>query len=235
MILKSDYDYRVLDVAQMREADRRCIKELGIPGVALMNQAGRAIFEVLEEMNPSGGAVGIVCGKGNNGGDGFVVARLSLLAGWDTLVLLLATPEEVQGDAETFMRVYQRLGGEQRNVTDFTQAIEAIQSMAYCTVLVDAILGTGVVGAPRGVFHDVISAWPEIPTLAVDIPSGLNADTGEATGPCIRAVKTVTLQHMKKGFLNKAALHFLGEVVVADIGIPSVCADDTAWEKLNCT
>ena len=230
MILNSDY--RVLDVAQMREADRRCIEELGIPGTVLMNQAGRAIFKVLEEMNPFGGAVGVVCGKGNNGGDGFVVARLSLLAGWNTQVLLLATPEEVQGDAETFMRVYQRLGGTQRNVTDIVMARETIQEMAHCAVLVDAMLGSGAAGAPRGVFHEVISAWPEVPTLAVDIPSGLNADTGEAAGLCIRAVKTVTLQHMKKGFLNKAALPYVGEVVVADIGIPSVCADDTAWSKL---
>lgn len=225
-------DFRVLDVMQMREADRRCIEELGIPGVVLMNQAGRAIFDALMEMNPSGAAVGVVCGKGNNGGDGFVVARLALLAGWDTQVLLLATPEEIQGDAEIFMRVYQRLGGSLKSVSENDQAVDAIQSMAHCAVLVDAMLGTGVTGAPRGMVHEVIAAWPDVPTLAIDIPSGLNADTGEAAGVCIRATKTVTLQHMKKGFLNKAALPFLGEVVVADIGIPSVCVDDVAWMSL---
>ena len=97
---------QVLTAAQMREADRRCIEELGIPGAVLMNNAGAAVFSEINR-----GPVGIVCGKGNNGGDGFVAARLALLAGLDTRVVLVARPEEISGDAATFMQVYRNLGG----------------------------------------------------------------------------------------------------------------------------
>ena len=225
---------RSLTAAQMREADRRCIEEIGIPGAVLMNNAGRAVFEQIGE-----GPVGVVCGKGNNGGDGFVVGRLALLAGYETRVVLLAAPEEIRGDAATFLRAYRRLGGRLDVAAAEQDAARAVAGLADCAALVDAILGTGISGEVRGVTRAAIEAWPDGPaTIAVDLPSGLDADTGEPCGCCIRgccirAHTTVTFQFAKRGFDNPASKPYVGRLVVADIGIPEVCADDEEWEKLK--
>jgi NAD(P)H-hydrate epimerase len=209
-----------LTAAQMREADRRCIEDIGIPGVVLMNNAGAAVFRHI-----SGGPVGIVCGKGNNGGDGYVVARLSLLAGFDTRVVVLAEREAITGDALTFLRAYENLGGYVSFASTVEGASEAVRDLAGSAVLVDAILGTGITGEVRGVARAAIDAWPTGHCIAVDLPSGMDADTGEPCGACIRADVTVTFQFPKVGFRNPEAAHWLGELIVADIGIPKVCAD----------
>ena len=215
---------KTLTTAQMREADRRCIEEIGIPGVVLMNTAGTAVFDEIDE-----GPVGVVCGKGNNGGDGYVVARLALLAGYETRVLLVADPDDITGDAAVFLQAYRNLGGEVKSVRDEQAAAEAVAGLANCAVLVDALLGTGVKGEVRGPIRAAIEAWPAVSTIAVDLPSGLNADTGEPCGCCVKAGVTVTFQFAKQGFSASSAKPWLGRLVVADIGIPSVCADDEAW------
>ena len=217
-----------LSVAQMREADRRCIEDLGIPGAVLMNAAGAAVFHEVSK-----GPVGIVCGKGNNGGDGFVAARLALVAGLDTSVVLLAEPSEVQGDAAIFMNAYRRLGGRIEVPTGTGGVERALGALTECETLVDAVLGTGVRGEVGGMAAEAIAHWPEgIRTVAVDVPSGLNADTGAICGSCVLADVTVTFQFMKRGFERPGARAYLGTVVVADIGIPPVCADDAAWARL---
>ena len=220
-------EQRCLSVAQMREADRRCIEVLGIPGPVLMNNAGAAVFREVDR-----GPVGIVCGKGNNGGDGFVVARLALLAGMEPKVVLVAAPSEIRGDAAVFFRAYRNLGGPLVSVDENTVA-EAIAGLADRAVIVDALLGTGTRGEVRGAFRTAIEAWPAVRTVAVDLPSGLNADTGEPCGCCVMADVTVTFQYAKRGFQNPAAQPYLGRLVVADIGIPLVCADDAAWNRLS--
>jgi NAD(P)H-hydrate epimerase len=217
-----------LTVAQVREADRRCIEELGIPGAVLMNNAGLAVFHEIRS-----GPVGIVCGKGNNGGDGFVVARLSLVAGFATRVVLVADPESIQGDAAVFMRAYLNLGGTILSVTDDSEVREAVASLKDCAAVVDALLGTGVRGEVRGPARAAIEAWPSVYTLAIDVPSGLDADDGSVCGGCVRADVTVTFQHAKRGFENPEARLYVGRLVVADIGIPAVCADDDAWRELK--
>lgn len=214
---------KTLSAARMREADRRCIEVLGMPGVVLMNNAGEAVFRQVRR-----GPVGVVCGKGNNGGDGFVVARLALLAGYDTRVVLIAESDAVQGDAAVFMRVYQRLGGVIEAAPN--AAAEAVAQLADCATLVDALLGTGISGEVRGPIRAAIEAWPKgVHTIAVDLPSGMNADTGEICGACVRADITVTFAFAKKGFANPDAAPWLGEWHVADIGIPEFCGDDEAW------
>lgn len=215
---------RTLTAVQMREADRRCIQEIGIPGVVLMNNAGTAVFKQINR-----GPVGVVCGKGNNGGDGFVVARLALLAGLETRVVLVARPEEIDGDAAVFMNVYRRLGGALESVTDAGETAAAVRQLSDCAVLVDALLGTGIKGEVRGPIRAAIDAWPEVYTIAVDLPSGMNADTGEICGACVRADVTVTFAFAKQGFLAPGARDLLGDLIVADIGIPDWCADDDAW------
>lgn len=221
---------RYLTAAQMREADRRCIEDLGIPGAVLMNNAGAAVFAEIHA-----GPVGVVCGKGNNGGDGYVVARLALLNGLETHVVHVGDPQQVKGDAKLFRDAFVRLGGVVISVDGERKTREAVENLASCAIIVDALLGTGVKGEVRGDIRVAIDHWPAVWTLAVDLPSGLNADTGEIGGNCIRADVTVTLQHPKTGFQSQIAKPYLGRVVVADIGIPEVCADDTAWDLLRAT
>jgi len=218
---------KTLTAAQMREADRRCIEEIGIPGVVLMHNAGEAVFDEVDR-----GPVGIVCGKGNNGGDGFVVARLALLAGYQPRVVLLADPEAVKGDAAIFLNAYHRLGGQAEIVLDEDATVAAIGNLRDCPIMVDAILGTGSNGEVTGLLRAAIEAWSLLDTaktISVDLPSGLDSDTGEPLGSCIRADVTVTMQFIKRGFENPRAREYIGHLVVADIGIPEVCADDEAW------
>jgi len=219
---------RTLTTAQIREADRRCIEDLGIPGPVLMNNAGSAIYGEVRA-----GAVGIVCGKGNNGGDGFVVARLALLAGQATTVVLLAEPEGLSGDAATFMNVYRRLGGHIVVATDESDASQAVWALGDCHTLVDAMLGTGVSGEVHGPIASAIERWPDVYTVSVDVPSGMNADTGQPCGCCVSADVTVTLQHVKAGFVQPGARDYLGRLEVADIGIPPACADDELWKAVQ--
>lgn len=219
---------KTLTAEQMREADRRCIQELGIPGAVLMNSAGTFVFREIDS-----GPVGIVCGKGNNGGDGFVVARLAMLAGYETRLVLLADPLTIKGDAATFMQVYERLGGTIESVEEEGAVASAVCGLSDCAVLVDAVLGTGISGEVHGILRTAIDAWPEVRTISVDLPSGLDADTGEPCGCCIHADVTVTFQFAKRGLESPAAKQYIGRLVVADIGIPEVCADDEAWAELR--
>lgn len=211
---------QALTAAQMREVDRRCIEDIGIPGPVLMNNAGAAVFREIEE-----GPVGVVCGKGNNGGDGFVVARLALLAGLETRLVLVADPASIQGDAAIFMRVYRNLGGPMVSVSSEEEARDAVSDLADCAVLVDALLGTGISGEVRGPIRAAIDTWPDVATIAVDLPSGMNADTGEPCGACVKASVTVTFQFSKRGFDEPDSQEYLGRLVVADIGIPVSCAE----------
>lgn len=211
----------------MREADRRCIEVIGIPGAVLMNNAGAAVYAHVR-----GSRIAVVCGKGNNGGDGYVVARLALLDDVDVEVIVLANPEDIKGDAAVFRDAYTKLGGPITYMTDEAEIADAITKFADRDMIVDAILGTGVDGEVRGVAAAAINSWPEEPaTVAVDIPSGLNADTGEPCGMAIRADTTVTFQFPKLGFRAQSAKHYLGELIVANIGIPRICADDEAWRE----
>jgi len=221
---------KFLTTKQMRETDRRCIEDIGIPGAVLMNNAGSAVFREIRK-----GPVGVVCGKGNNGGDGFVVARLALLAGYEPEVILVARPEALDPatDAGLFLNAYRNLGGKLTCATDPAEVAEKVRGLDRCAVLVDALLGTGIQGEVRGEFRAAIEAWPKNRTIAVDLPSGLNADTGEPSGCCVRADVTVTFQFPKTGFENPAAREFVGRLVVADIGIPEACADDAAWKRLR--
>lgn len=219
---------KVLSTQEMREADRRCIEELGMPGVVLMNNAGTAAFKYIKE-----GPVVVVCGKGNNGGDGFVMARLALLAGLPTRVLLLAEPEEIQGDAAIFMKLYLNLGGTIESLTEPDAVADTLQSLKRKGTIVDAMLGTGTAGGARGLVLAAIQHWPEMYTLAVDLPSGLDADSGIPIGVCVRADITVTFAFAKQGFLNPAAQAYLGSLVVEDIGLPECCAIPEVLERLS--
>jgi NAD(P)H-hydrate epimerase len=206
--------------AQVRDIDRRAIEEFGVPGVVLMENAGRGAGEVLLSFGVDGLVV-ICCGKGNNGGDGFVISRHLDNRGIPVLVLLFARPEELTGDAAINYHILQMAGLPLRSQPDLP---ELERELASATWVVDALFGTGLIGPVRPPLDSVIAAVNASgkPVLAIDIPSGLDCDTGLPMGPTIRATHTVTFVAPKAGFVNHAAQEWLGRVHVVDIGTPRV-------------
>lgn len=218
-----------ISAAAMREADRRCIEGLGVPGAVLMYNAGSAVYRAC-----GAGPLAVVCGKGNNGGDGFVAAFLAKAAGREVTTVLLCAPNAVAGDARIYLDAYRRLGGALAVASTPEEAAEAMDRLPRQAVWVDAILGTGAAGAVRGTAAAALAAWPAgVRTVSVDIPSGLDADTGAVRGAAIRAETTVTFQFAKRGLLAPAAAPYVGRLIVADIGIPPACGDDAAWARLT--
>jgi NAD(P)H-hydrate epimerase len=214
-----------LTCQQIRELDVLAIEHVGIPGMVLMENAGRAIAEFTHGtlVHPAAARVLILCGTGNNGGDGFVVARHLHNAGVRVAVVLAGAAEQVRGDAATNLRVLQRMG--LRLIDGWTAAgLEEVRREAeQADVIVDALLGTGSHGAPRRVLIDLIriaNAAPRARRIAIDIPSGLDADSGQVHPACFRAEATVTMVAAKVGFAAPAAVPLVGRVVVVDIGVP---------------
>jgi NAD(P)H-hydrate epimerase len=216
---------RVLNSAQMREADRRTIEEIGIPSLVLMENAGRQIVSAIEAEHgdlPTR-RVGVLCGRGNNGGDGFVVARTLRQRNVDVVVFLLCQIAEVRGDARVNLEILGRLGLSIVEIAD-SRAWELHSSeISGCTLLVDAIFGTGLNAPLTGLLETVVADVNAsgIPVVAVDVPSGLSADSHRPTGESIRASLTVTLAAPKVPLVLPPAEARAGSIVVADIGIPA--------------
>src|SRR5205807_4926249 len=183
------FPMRVLNSAQMREADKRTIDDIGIPSLVLMENAGRQAVAAIEAMYADllERQVGVLCGRGNNGGDGFVVARTLVQRGVDVAVFLLGGVADVRGDARVNLEILGRLGVSVVEVAD-SQAWELhFSEVSDCTLIVDAIFGTGlnppVAGLIASVIADVNASG--VPIVAIDIPSGLSADTSEVVGESI--------------------------------------------------
>ena len=215
---------RILTAAQMREADRFTIEEIGIPSLVLMENAGRQVVAALEAAYEDrlAGRVAVLCGRGNNGGDGFVVARTLLQRGVDAAVFVLAPLGEVRGDARTNLDILGRLGVTVVEVADEQSWELHFSEIAQCTLIVDAILGTGLKQAVSGMLETVIADVnaADIPIVAIDLPSGVSADTPHLVGDCITAALTVTLAAPKLPLVLPPAEVHAGDVVIADIGIP---------------
>ena len=215
---------RVLNAAQMREADRFTIEDIGIPSLVLMENAGRQVVAAIEaayEMRLDG-RVAVLCGRGNNGGDGFVVARTLLQRGIDTAVFVVGALADVRGDARTNLDILGRLGITVVEVND-EQAWELhFSEIARCSLIVDAIFGTGLKSAVGGMLETVIADVnaAEIPIVSIDLPSGMSADTPHLVGDCIDASLTVTLAAPKLPLVLPPGEAYAGDVVIADIGIP---------------
>ena len=314
MATKSTADEKSLTCEQCRAADRYAIEQLGIPGVVLMENAGRNAAELIEgwvrrrlrerverraasgergkresDIGKSHTLVSMVCGKGNNGGDGFVIARHLAIRGWAVAVDLVAAPASLAGDAAINYGIIERMGVPIRQLADPAALDEAVTRWRQSVAIVDALLGTGFTGEVReppsggltkrrtpplaGIIERInslranprvtgrsvpLAACPPVQTLAgklpvaqthnasaspratgglsasadpdvqpaapwiiaVDVPSGLDADTGTAAGSAVRADYTVTFLANKVGYQNKTARAYLGRVVVCDIGAP---------------
>ena len=215
---------RILTAAQMREADRFTIEDIGIPSLVLMENAGRQVVAAIEAAYEEqlAGRVAVLCGRGNNGGDGFVVARTLLQRGVDTAVFVIGSLGDVRGDARTNLDILGRLGLTVVEIGDEQSWELHFSEISQCTLIVDAILGTGLKAAVNGmletVFADVNAS--DIPIVSVDLPSGLSADTPHLIGDCVSAAMTVTLAAPKLPLVLPPGETHAGDVVIADIGVP---------------
>jgi hydroxyethylthiazole kinase-like uncharacterized protein yjeF len=202
--------------AQLRELDRIAIEEQGIPGYILMSRAGAACWRCLQARWPAARSLQVLCGTGNNGGDGFVVARLAHAANWQVQVLQLGEAGRLQGDALTAYNDYVGAGGQ---VVPFASTI-----VLEADVLVDAMLGTGVDRPLTGDWQLAVEQLnaASSPLLSVDIPSGLQADTGAVSGVAARADVTVTFIGRKAGLYTGVGPDYAGDTVFSDLEIPAV-------------
>jgi len=216
---------RVLNSTQMREADRRATSDIGIPSLVLMENAGRQAVAAMETMfsDIQERRVAVLCGRGNNGGDGFVIARTLAQRDVDVSVFLIGRVSEVRGDARTNLEILGRLGLTVVEVAD-SQAWELhFSEVSDCSLIVDAIFGTGLNAPVSGFIESVIADVNAsgIPIVAIDLPSGLSADSPEPIGPSIEAGLTVTLAAPKLPLVLPPAETRAGDIVIADIGIPA--------------
>lgn len=202
--------------AQVRDVDRRAIEEYGMLGLVLMENAGRNAAELLRTLGING-RVTVCCGKGNNGGDGFVIARHLENQGFDVKVLICVPPDSVTGDAAVNLKILEHAGTKVMGPPFDWQ-----QELAGSAWVVDALLGTGTVGEIREPYISGINAinQSKCQVFAVDLPSGLDCDTGQPLGICVRADYTATFVAAKSGFTTPAAAERIGQLHVIDIGVP---------------
>jgi NAD(P)H-hydrate epimerase len=215
---------RVLNTQQMREADRRTIDEIGIPSIVLMENAGRqavaAMEAAFEDLATS--HVAVLCGRGNNGGDGFVVARTLAQRGVRSTVFLLGAVADVRGDARTNLEVLGRIGLTVVEIANAQDWELHFSEISECDVVVDAVLGTGFSGSLTGLLETVVADVNGlgVPIVAIDLPTGVSADSHEVPGSAIEASMTVTLAAPKVPLVLPPADLYGGDLVIADIGIP---------------
>src|SRR5271155_276991 len=207
----------LLDAETMRAVDRWAIDVRGVPSLELRERAGAGVTRAVERLAPDG-PVAVVCGKGNNGGDGLVVARLLREAARSVTVVCAAPPGDFAGDARVNL---ERLPGEAPlELIEDREGSE--RALAEASVIVDALLGTGFEGEPRGAVGEAIEAVnaARTPVVSVDVPSGVDASTGVASGAAVRAAVTVTFHAGKPGLWIAPGKAHAGEVHTIDIGIP---------------
>ena len=214
----------LVTASEMQQMDKQTIEIFGIPGIILMENAGRSAIDYFSTIfsDIPGKRVGILCGSGNNGGDGFVMARYLISAGIDTIVYLCSAKEKISGDAKTNLDRLRLMDIPVIEINDALSFKNNMINMDSRNIWIDALLGTGLRSNVRGHYHTIIE-WlndSNKAVFAVDIPSGLNADTGQPCGICVQADATITFGHSKIGLVMPTGIHYCGELVVADIGIP---------------
>jgi ADP-dependent NAD(P)H-hydrate dehydratase / NAD(P)H-hydrate epimerase len=231
---------KVVTAAEMQRLDRLTTERWGVPSLSLMENAGRAVVEFLEERCGPLNArkITILCGRGNNGGDGLVVARLLREKKLEPRVVLFSEPENVKGDAAENLKRLAASGAP--DVAVDAAAWERVRSqLAGTTLFVDALLGTGLAkpleGFLLGVVRDINSVFPSATVVAVDLPTGISADTGDLIGPSVRADATVTFTAPKMAHVFPPACEQVGEWVVRPIGTPQDALEQDPTLSLNLT
>ncbi len=227
---------RVVTAKEMQWCDETTIKGIGVPGLLLMENAGKAVLGVMRTVlgDLAGKRVVILCGKGNNGGDGYVLARHLTNTGAQIFMFLTSTPAELKGDAFTNFTLLKKIAARSEPpVTIQRYSKQAIETLGRIDCIVDAMFGTGFAGSLK---HPVLGLieWvnaQRVPVFAVDIPSGLNATTGVVENGAIRASHTVTFGLRKTGLLLNQGKEYCGEIHVADIGIPKFVSEAKTLSK----
>ena len=221
---------KVATAEQMQELDRKAIESYRIPGIVLMENAGRGATDVIFNTFPDlqKKKIVIVAGKGNNGGDGFVIARHLLNHGISVKVFLLSDPKGLRGDAETNFHIFHRMKGEVISVPSSKDYQKVRKDLEKVDLLIDGIFGTGLDAEVRGYYREVIDHLNTLqkPIIAIDIPSGLDANTGKPLGTAIRASLTVTFGLPKVGHIVVPGPDYVGRLKVIDIGIPKILVEE---------
>ena len=220
-----DKECVVMTRDEVRAIDAWAIDTLGVPGVVLMENAGRSCAELIQEklrdiIEPK---VCIFCGTGNNGGDGYVIARHLMNSAFRVTVVVCGDPAKIKGDAKINLNILERMGRpvERLNPADNNITDRVNTYTAEADLLVDGLFGTGLRGQVSDEYQyliEILNAC-RCPILAVDIPSGLDCDSGEPLGAAIKAIWTVTFAALKKGFTSACAAPYTGEIYVASIGV----------------
>jgi ADP-dependent NAD(P)H-hydrate dehydratase / NAD(P)H-hydrate epimerase len=221
---------KLVTAAQMRALDREAIEQFGIPGLLLMENAGRGAADEIQDRfgDACEGGVVVLCGPGNNGGDGFVIARHLFNVGFDVACLLVGGRAKLKGDARTNFRIADRLGIQVLSVQTDKQVGVAAALLESTGLIVDALFGTGLARAiegPAAALIEIVNEM-ETPVVAVDMPSGVGSDDGKPTGPAIVADLTCTFGLPKVGQFIHPGLDFCGEVSVIDISLPPLWITD---------
>jgi NAD(P)H-hydrate epimerase len=220
--------YTLMTKDQVRAVDFWAINTLGVPGVVLMENAGRSCAELIKEKlkGITKPKVCIFCGTGNNGGDGYVIARHLLNGGFEVIVVICGDRMKVKGDAKINLDILEKSGRliEQLNPKDDDVPARVKGFAADADMIVDGLFGTGLSGPLRDDYIQLIESINacDCPIMAVDIPSGLDCDSGQPLGTAVRASCTVTFVAVKKGFVSESAASFTGEIYIASIGIEPV-------------
>lgn len=211
---------------QVRQIDKTAIDTLGVPGVILMENAGRQCADNIQHVLKSRqlDSVVVLAGSGNNGGDGYVLARHLQLRGYKVKTLIVAPRQKISGDAKVNLDALEALEGDVEFV-DQPRAETLSEILTEFDVIVDAVGGTGITGSLRGILAQAVKqiniAGESKYVVAVDIPTGLDCDTGDADGEAVKADMTVTFVDEKSGFANPNSKQYTGDVIVADIGVPA--------------
>jgi NAD(P)H-hydrate epimerase len=222
----------VLNREQSRRIDVLAVERFGMTGLVLMENAGRGAAEIIHKLIVdrllNDKPVVICCGKGNNGGDGFVIARHLDNRGIPVRILLLCAPTKLTGDAAANYEIAHRARLPIEPLRENIDVATVAARLADAACVVDALLGTGAVGEPRAPYDVAIAAInaQSAPVIAVDLPSGLDCDTGSPANHCVRARHTITFVAAKPGFFIAAAKPYVGELHIVDIGVPRKLLDD---------
>lgn len=217
---------KAVSARQMRQLDARATRRYGIPSLILMENAGRSAAEQALRMLPrkSRGPVAVICGWGNNGGDGLVCSRHLLNKGIDTRVYLAGKEKAMSPETSLNYGIMRKLTRKIKRVSAVARLRSFGVELSECRLIIDGIFGIGLRGEPDQFFQQLFAVVNEskVTVLALDIPSGLDADTGVPLGSAIRAARTITFGRLKKGLALKRAAAYTGSVVVGDISLPDV-------------
>jgi hydroxyethylthiazole kinase-like uncharacterized protein yjeF len=218
----------ILTSDQMKSIDRRATERFGIPSIVLMENAALAVVDAIGDHYPDCDRAAIFCGLGANGGDGFAIARHLEQRGVVPMVLIVGDRKKISGDAAANLAICERLGLQIHDIVDDDSLNEALVHASDADLVIDAIFGTGLNRAPEGLYAETIVSMGELglPIVAVDLPSGANASSAETFEPCVQAALTVTFAAPKICHVFEPAAVSCGEVIVADISIPTAAIED---------